>query len=258
MEHIDYTAINAEAWDHVCDSLVSKSTAISPEEFAAAKNGALHVTIAGKKSVPRHWFPKLQGLDVLGLASGGGQQCPVFAAHGAHVTVTDISERQLALEKYVADREKYQIQTIKADMSKPLPFSDHSFDVIFNPVSNCYIEDILPLWKECARIIRPGGILMMAFVKEEHFLFDPDFAHEDFLISRHRLPFHPLRDLSPEKIEEKRQQGIPLAFSHTLTEQIGGLISAGFEITDLFEDGDGGGLFDQYMNSYVAVRAVKK
>jgi len=45
---------------------------------------------------------------------------------------------------------------------------------------------------------------------------------------------------------------------HTLTEQLGGLLCAGFEITDLYEDRDGGGLFDRYMNSYVAVRAIRK
>lgn len=47
----------------------------------------------------RGWFPPLKGLEVLGLASGGDQQCPVFAAHGAKVTVVDISEYQLAKEK---------------------------------------------------------------------------------------------------------------------------------------------------------------
>lgn len=99
---------------------------------------------------------------------------------------------------------------------------------------------------------------MMAFVKEEFFLFEPDFRKEDFLISRHTLPFHPLRDLTEEQIKQKQNAQMPLAFSHTLTEQIGGLIKAGFEITDIYEDRDGGGLFDKYMDSYVAVRAVKK
>lgn len=258
MKNEEYTSFNAGVWDNIHECLTSKSTAISPEAYAAAKNGALDVTIAGTALVPRDWFPELRGLDILGLASGGGQQCPVFAAHGANVTVMDLSGRQLALEQLVAAREGYQIRTVRADMAKPLPFPDDSFDLIFNPVSNCYIEEIQPLWQECARVLRPGGILMMAFVKEEHFLFDPDFAREDVLISRHTLPFHPLRDLTPEQIAEKQRQKLPLAFSHTLTEQIGGLIAAGFAITDLFEDGDGGGLFDRYMRSYVAVRAVKK
>ena len=99
---------------------------------------------------------------------------------------------------------------------------------------------------------------MMAYVKEEHFMFEPDFMNEDCLISRHSLPFNPLRDLSEEQLYAKKKERTPIAFSHSLTEQIGGLIKAGFEITDIFEDCDGGGLFDRYMNSYVAVRAIKK
>lgn len=98
----------------------------------------------------------------------------------------------------------------------------------------------------------------MAFCKEELFLFEPDFKNEDVLISRHTLPFNPLMDLSEEQIKEKNDAHMPLAFSHTLTEQLGGLIKAGFEITDIYEDCDGGDLIDKYMNAYVAVRAVKK
>ena len=99
---------------------------------------------------------------------------------------------------------------------------------------------------------------MMAFVKEEHFMFEPDFTSEDYLISRYSLPFNPLRDLTAEQLEIKRKGKMPLAFSHNITEQIGGVIKAGFEITDILEDCDGGGLFDKYMNSYVMVQAVRK
>lgn len=258
MSKTDYVSYNAATWDNVNDCLVDKTTAISHEDYIAAKNGELKVSLAGIKSVPKEWFPKLKGADVLALACGGGQQAPVFVAHSAKVTVTDISNIQLAQEKYVSEREGYDINIVKADLSKPFPFEENSFDMIFNPISNCYIEDIIPMWRECARVIRTGGVLMMAFVKEEHFLFEPDFGNEDFLISRHTLPFDPRKDLSEEQLKKKLNEKMPLAFSHTLTEQIGGLIKAGFEITDIYEDCDGGGLFDKYMNSYVAVRAIKK
>lgn len=112
MKNMDYISFNASIWDNINECLTDKSTAISHEEYIAAKNGALDVTLAGIKKVPREWFPKLAGADVLGLASGGGQQCPVFAAHGASVTVVDISEHQLANEKYVAKRENYKINKI--------------------------------------------------------------------------------------------------------------------------------------------------
>lgn len=240
------------------ECLVDKSTAISHEKYLEALDGKIAVSLAGAKVVPEKWFPILKNKSVLGLASGGGQQGPVFAAQGAKTTIMDISERQIENEKYVAKREGYDIRIIKGDMSKPLPFEDEEFDFIFNPISNCYIAEIQPLWNECARIVKKGGILMMAFVKEEHFLFEPDFKNEDFLVSRHTLPFNPLTDLTEEQIKMKIENHMPLAFSHTLTEQIGGLIKAGFELTDIYEDCDGGGLFDKYMNSYVCVRAVKK
>ena len=258
MNKIDYVSYNADTWDNINDCLVDKATTISHEDFIAAQKGALNVSLAGIKLVPNEWFPTLKGADVLALACGGGQQGPVFAAHGAKVTVTDISSSQLAKEKYVSEREGYDISIIRTDLSKSFPFADNSFDVIFNPISNCYIEDITPMWSECARVIRSGGVLMMAFCKEELFLFEPDFRNEDVLISRHPLPFNSIRDLSEEQIRQKNDAHMPLAFSHTLTEQLGGLIKAGFELTDIYEDCDGGGLIDKYMNAYVAVRAVKK
>ena len=258
MEKFDYTATNAKIWDNINECLEDKASEISHEDFVAARNGKWSVTLAGVKKVPKKWFPDLEGIEILGLASGGGQQCPVFAARGAKVTVMDMSDHQLENERLVSKREHYNINIVKADMSKPFPFENNTFDMIFNPVSNCYIEDITPMWKECARVIKKHGILMMAFVKEEHFLFDPDYQHEKVLISKHSLPFNPLRDLTEEERRRKLNNNMPLAFSHTLTEQIGGLIKTGFEITDLFEDCDGGGLFDRYMNSYVAVRAIKK
>ncbi len=59
---------------------------------------SITATLAGIRKVPKEWFPTLKGADVLALACGGGQQCPVFAVHGAEVTVIDISNSQLAKE----------------------------------------------------------------------------------------------------------------------------------------------------------------
>jgi ubiquinone/menaquinone biosynthesis C-methylase UbiE len=256
--HMQY---NADAWDtiaeHTNDGRNKFTSVISHEEYLKAKSGQLKVSLTSVKRVPECWFPKLCGLKILGLASGGGQQGPVFAAHGADVTIFDFSAKQIENERFVAEREGYSICTIKGDMTQPLPFSNASFDFIFNPVSNCYIEKIQPVWDECARVIKPNGILMVGFVKEEHSMFEPDFANEDALISRHRLPFNPMTDLPEEKKREMIEKHEPFVFSHTLTEQLGGMIKAGFILTDIFEDGDGGGLFDKYMNSYVAVRAIK-
>ena len=101
----NYQEINEKAWDNVNESMVDHTTAISHGEYLLAQSGELKVSLAGVKMVPLEWFPDLKGLHVLALASGGGQQGPVFAAHGANVTVTDLSDRQLAAERMVAERE---------------------------------------------------------------------------------------------------------------------------------------------------------
>ena len=260
---MNYVDFNASAWDAIAspgkeDGRACFTLPISHEDYLQAQKGALEVSLTSAKKVPADWFPPLRGQKILGLASGGGQQGPVFAAHGADVTIVDISEKQLESERAVADREGYPITILKCDMQEPLPFADHSFDIIFNPVSNCYTENLFPIWQECARIIKPGGILMAGFVKEEHFMFEPDFTKDKALISVHKLPFNSLRDLSPERKQEMVKNKEPFTFSHSLTEQLGGLLKTGFILTDLYEDGDGGGLFDAYMNSYVAIRVVKK
>lgn len=73
-----------------------------------------------KNLFPHNWFGDLKGKKVLGLASGGGQQMPIFAALGAKCTVLDYSKKQLESEKQVAEREEYDIRIIRGDMTKRL------------------------------------------------------------------------------------------------------------------------------------------
>lgn len=79
---------------------------------------------------------------------------PIFSTLGANCTVLDYSEKQLASEQLVAERENYDINIVRADMTQPLPFDENYFDLIFHPVSNCYIricssglERVLPNFK---------------------------------------------------------------------------------------------------------------
>ena len=142
--------------------------------FEKAKNNDWSVVLTPTKPVPKEWFCEMKGAKVLGLASGGGQQMPIFSALGAECTVLDYSEKQLQSEKEVAKRERYEINLVKADMTKPLPFEDEAFDLIFHPVSNCYIEDVVHVWKECYRILKKGGILLAGLDNGINFIFDDE------------------------------------------------------------------------------------
>lgn len=235
-----YTDINAETIDRWVENGWEWGVPISQEQFRAAVNGDWQMLLTPVKPVPREWFPPLRGTKVLGLASGGGQQMPIFAAQGAECTVLDYSERQLESERMVAAREGYAIEIVRADMTKPLPFPDASFDLIFHPVSNCYIEDVQHVWDECFRILRPGGLLMAGLDNGFNFLF----GGEDEQEIRYSLPFNPLRD--PKLMEDLRQTDSGVQFSHTLEEQIRGQIRAGFRLLDLYEDTNGSGFLHEH------------
>ena len=247
----NYTDVNSETIDRWVENDWEWGRPISHEQFLAAKQGDWSIVLTPTIPVPAEWFPKLEGLDLLGLACGGGQQMPLFAAAGARCTVLDYSERQLASERMVAAREGYEINIVRADMTKPLPFADASFDMIVHPVSNSYIREVEPLWRECYRVLRPGGVLLAGLDNGINYLFDES---ETMLI--HRLPFDPLSDEA--LYAESLKQGDGIQFSHTFEEQVGGQLKAGFVLTHLFEDYNNcGRLHELHVPTFVATRAVK-
>jgi len=248
-----YTDINAKAWDKWVDDGIEWGIPISNEAFINARKGEWGVYLTPTKFVPKEWFLPFEGASLLGLASGGGQQMPIFSALGANCTIFFNSDKQLESERMVAERENYSINIIKGDMTKPLPFEDNSFDMIFHPVSNCYIEDVQHVWNECYRILKKGGVLLSGLDNGIGFLFD-DY---DKLIVENRLPFNPLKD--PKLYDKLMAEDGGVQFSHSLEEQIGGQLKAGLCLTDLMDDYDrpGFGRLHEFTPTYILTRAIK-
>lgn len=248
---MNYQDINSQVIDRWVEEGWEWGIPISHEAYVAAQNGKWDMVLTPTKPVPHHWFGDLKGKKVLGLASGGGQQMPIFAALGADCTVLDYSQKQLDSESMVSQREGYSIRIIRADMTKPLPFSDGEFDLIFHPVSNCYIEKVEPVFAECFRILRSGGILLCGLGNEINYLVN----EEEREISN-EMPFNPLTNEKYRKQLEEEDCG--MQFSHTVEEQIGGQLKAGFILTDIFGDTNGEGrLHEMNIETYLATRAVK-
>ena len=246
-----YQDINSETIDRWCADGWEWGKPISHEEFLAAKQGRWDVLLTPTKPVPHEWFGSLKGKKVLGLASGGGQQMPIFAALGAECTVLDYSRHQLMSEELVARREGYKIEILRADMTKRLPFEDGCFDLIFHPVSNCYVEQVEPIWRECFRILKPGGALLAGLDNGVNFWFDENEERIAFT-----MPFNPLVNPEQMALLEKTDGGVQ--FSHTIEEQIGGQLKAGLVLTDIFEDTNGSGnLYEHNLPCFWATRAVK-
>ena len=256
LEQHSYTDINAETWDQWARDGIAWSIPVSHEVFQRAQAGQWDVILTASRPVPHSWFGELAGKRVLGLASGGGQQIPILCARGAVCTVLDYSLEQLARERLVAQREGYAVEIIRGDMTQPLPFADESFDLVFHPVSNCYVEDVQHVWDECFRVLRPGGRLLAGMDNGLNFLFD-DVGTLPLTVSN-PLPFNPLRG-SRAELERMVAQGEGVQFSHSLEEQLGGQLKAGFLLRDLFEDRDpeGSGLLRDFAPQYIATLAEK-
>src|SRR4051794_6405376 len=152
----DILLYNRRAWDRQVERSNPWTVPVTVEEVARARIGDWRIVLTPTKPVPADWFPSLVGLDVLCLASGGGQQGPILAAVGASVTVFDNSPAQLAQDRLVADREGLTIETVQGDMADLSVFPDSRFDLIIHPVSNVFVPDVKPVWREAFRVLRPG------------------------------------------------------------------------------------------------------
>jgi SAM-dependent methyltransferase len=255
-ENFDPVAHNRAAWDREVANDNEWTRPVAPDVIARARAGDWSVVLIGHEPVPRDWFPAdLAGAAVLCLASGGGQQGPVLAAAGAAVTVFDNSPAQLGRDQEVAARGGLAIATVLGDMRDLSSLADASFDVVFNPVSNVFCPDLAPVWREAFRVLRPGGTLLTGFLNPDVFIFDLAALEAGEFVVRHRIPYSTL-DL-PDAERRRAYADGPIEYSHSLTEQIGGQLAAGFTLTHLVEAPHHADATARYMPGYIATRGIR-
>lgn len=246
-----YQDINRETIDRWVEEGWEWGKPISHEEYLNAKKGIWDVLLTPTKPVPHEWLANLNGKKILGLASGGGQQMPIFKALGADCSVLDNSLKQIESEIKVAEREGYKIDAVVGDMTKTFPYEDETFDMVFHPISNCYIEDVFHVFKETYRVLKKGGLFLAGLNNEINYIVDND---ENRIVWK--MPFNPLLDEKAKDFLLKENCG--MQFSHNMTEQIGGQLKAGFTLLDLYEDTNGfGRLHDLNIKTYIVTKAIK-
>jgi SAM-dependent methyltransferase len=235
---MDISEHNRAAWNRQSREGSEWTTPVGPREIREARRGVWSVRLTPTKPVPRDWFGDIGEKRILCLASGGGQQAPILAAAGAAVVCLDLSDEQLARDREVAEREEIELQLIQGSMGNLRLLTDASFDLIFNPVSTVFIPEVRPLWRECFRILRPGGALLTGFMNPTFFLFDHDEAgRTGALVASHSLPYaESIDDDLPPGRRKAIQSGEALEFSHSLDAQIGGQLVAGFLLVGFYED----------------------
>lgn len=162
---------NRNAWDLNVARANRWTVPVSTEVIESARHGEWQIQLTSQRPVPCEWFPPIVDQPMLCLGTGRGQQAPVLAAAGAVITVLDNSPAQLRQDQTVADRDGLEIRCIEGDMADLSMLADESFELVVHPCSNCFVPDVNAVWKECFRVLRPGGILISGMVNPTCWLF---------------------------------------------------------------------------------------
>lgn len=103
----------------------------------------------------RHW----QALDI---ATGGGHTALKFAPHVQHVIASDLTPRMLerARRHIVDDKGITNVSFQEAD-AEDLPFESGRFDLVTCRIAPHHFPDVQRFLRECARVLKPGGVLML-------------------------------------------------------------------------------------------------
>ncbi len=259
-QNIDFLHHNESAWNQQATEQNEWSQPVSAELIKEAKEGKWEVHLT-PKPLNKEWLGDVKGKKILCLASAGGQQAPVLAAAGASVVVYDISEEQLKQDQKVAERDGLSLKTVQGDMRDLSVFEDESFDLIFHPISNHYVENVNPVWKETYRVLKKGGTLLASFFNPVVFVADrnPQDMAEGIIRPKYTVPYADIKDLSEEKIVKKLKNNEALVFGHSLSDLIGGQLKAGFLMEDFVEEMQPHPRFliDKYLPTFLATKAVK-
>jgi SAM-dependent methyltransferase len=264
MDVLDY---NRRAWDHQVRHGNRWTVPVSGEEISRARAGQWRVVLTPTWPVPMEWFPQVEGrfagTRILALASGGGQQAPIFAAAGADVTVFDLSPQQLEQDRLVAAREGLALKTVEGDMRDLSVFDDGAFDLIFHPCANSFVPELQPVWDEAFRVLRRGGALLSGIVNPVVYAVDPELDRKGIAQLKYRIPYSDLTSLSDTERAKYTSINEPLCFGHTLEDQLGGQMKAGFHLAGLYEDRwhagseEDAGALNALIPCFLATRALK-
>jgi SAM-dependent methyltransferase len=260
-QSIDVRSHNRAAWNRNVERGNPWTIPVSAADIERARHGQLELLLTPTKPVPARWYPPLRDLPVLCLASGGGQQGPLLAAAGAKVVVFDNSPGQLSQDLLVAQRDSLSLEVVEGDATDLSMFADEAFGLIVHPCSNCFMPSVCPIWHECFRVLRSSGVLLAGFANPLRYIFDRDRMEFGSFEVRWSIPYSDLDDPS----EADRKQMIldkmePFEFGHSLEDQIGGQLDAGFVLTALYEDRYSDLNADplsRHINTFVATRAIK-
>ncbi len=176
------------------------------------------------------------GKRLLALAAGGGKHAALYAAAGAKVTVVDISDAMLDLDRKVAAERGLDITPLRASMDDLSALGDAIFDVVIHPVSTCYLPETRPVYDEVARVTKAGGVYISQHKQPVSMQADVDPLPGAGAGGGYGLiePYDRCDALPPVSGSLHREEGT-VEFLHTWSALLGAMCAAGFVIEALME-----------------------
>ena len=136
--------------------------AVLPETYARWRGTRLgELTERIEREMVLDLAGPLSGRRVLDVGCGDGTYTVAAASRGALVTAVDRSDEMLEAAQQRALDSGAQIRFERADASR-LPFGDEAFDVVLAVTVLCFNEDAARTIDEVARVLAPGGRLVLA------------------------------------------------------------------------------------------------
>ncbi len=221
---------NAGAWDRLAAVGVPLTRPAADSAFDDPRGW-----LGGGGTAGRPWIPsRLDGLEVLCLAAGGGKHGPLYAAAGGRVTVLDISAAMLALDRAVARERRIDLEILRGSMDDLGMLAAGRFDLVIHPVSTCYLPDVAGVFREVARVTRPGGLYISQHKAPASLQATLEPGCSGRYEMQHPQPAGAAGPLPPEPPSRLREAGT-LEFIHSLSALLGGICAAGFMIEDFCE-----------------------
>jgi SAM-dependent methyltransferase len=125
-----------------------------------------------------HWAARMAaGKDVLEVACGAGQGLAVLAAQAKSVVAGDVSPEVLARAQATYG-DRFDLSVFPAS---PLPFPDKSFDLVLMFEALYYLPDVTAFFREAARVLRPGGALLIVSANKDLYDFTPSPYSQRYL-----------------------------------------------------------------------------